>query len=278
MFNLCMRPWIRFLRLPAVFTVPGDVLLGAALAGHPFSFRSVLAVCAAYLFGMALNDVVDLPADRINRPERPLPQGEISRNWAIAVCGLLALAAWISLPTGSLAGLLLLIVLYTRIKQVQLWAGAGLMAACRALAVWIGAGGSAAPDVLLGGVLGLWMLIILLITLLADAEGKPRAVIQPKVRLLTLCWLAAPVSALGMGQPPFWIFLPWALLAALALQNFRLIRDQGEMQGRNTGSWLAMLIPLQSVFIMACGHTAMGLGVLALWPCLQWSLRKMRIS
>jgi hypothetical protein len=271
--NMNLKSWIRFLRLPAVLTVPGDVLLGAALVGQTASLRSIFAVCAAYLFGMGLNDVVDFPADQIHRPQRPLPRGEISRASGIAACGILAALALAALPHGAMAGLLFLIVLYTFIKNVQLVLGAFLMAACRAMALWIGAGSPLRLQGSQGMVPGLWMLMILQITLLADLEHKARVSIQPRIKLLTLCWLAAPLMALAVGQPHFAIFLPWALLTALALQNFRQISHQEVMHPRNTGIWLSMLIPLQAIFVMAYGQLMTGFVILALWPCLQWSLR-----
>ncbi|MFD5426480.1 SCO3242 family prenyltransferase [Streptomyces sp. NPDC127084] len=86
--------WVELLRLPAVFTVPGDVLAGtAAAAGRPNS-RTVLAVgCSLCLYeaAMALNGWVDRVEDAAERPNRPLPSGRIRPNDALtASCVLTA--------------------------------------------------------------------------------------------------------------------------------------------------------------------------------------------
>ncbi|MGW1668579.1 SCO3242 family prenyltransferase [Streptomyces sp. NPDC002324] len=91
----------QLVRAPAALSVPGDVLAGAAAAGHPLGARTFgvmgSSVCL-YWAGMALNDYADATIDAVERPERPVPSGRVPRRTALAVAvaltaGGLALAA-----------------------------------------------------------------------------------------------------------------------------------------------------------------------------------------
>ncbi|WP_220213223.1 UbiA family prenyltransferase, partial [Streptomyces shenzhenensis] len=82
----------QLVRAPAALSVPGDVLAGAAAAGHPLGVRTVgvigSSVCL-YWAGMALNDYTDATVDAVERPERPVPSGRVPRRTALAVAGAL---------------------------------------------------------------------------------------------------------------------------------------------------------------------------------------------
>ena len=88
-------PWLRLLRLPNLFTAPGDSLAGYFLATTFRGDSSVsiwaivlLAVTSVftYAFGVVMNDVMDYQEDCRNRPERPLPSGKISSDRATIFC------------------------------------------------------------------------------------------------------------------------------------------------------------------------------------------------
>jgi 4-hydroxybenzoate polyprenyltransferase len=77
-----VHAWVELLRLPALFTVPGDALAGAAAAGARPNPRTLVAIASSlclYEAGMALNDWADRAEDAVDRPHRPLPSGRISR-------------------------------------------------------------------------------------------------------------------------------------------------------------------------------------------------------
>lgn len=74
---------LRLMRLPNVFTALADVLMGFVFVRHSFSPGGALAclVLASgllYTAGMILNDVFDLEIDKLERPHRPLPAGQIA--------------------------------------------------------------------------------------------------------------------------------------------------------------------------------------------------------
>ncbi|MFE1797603.1 SCO3242 family prenyltransferase [Streptomyces sp. NPDC059517] len=86
---------MELLRLPALFTVPGDALAGAAAAGVRPNPRTLLAIGSSlclYEAGMALNDWADRAEDAVDRPHRPLPSGRVKPAAALAAAGGLTLA------------------------------------------------------------------------------------------------------------------------------------------------------------------------------------------
>jgi ribosomal protein L37E len=84
---------LRLARLSNAPTVASQCLAGAALGAIAQRdgaldgvalLRSVGVVLLTYAGGMILNDVLDEPVDRRERPDRPLPSGQISRATAAA--------------------------------------------------------------------------------------------------------------------------------------------------------------------------------------------------
>ncbi len=82
-----LRGWFQLVRLPHLFTVPGDPLVGFLIAGGMLQhsekgFFSIAAVCfisfAMSLFGIITNDLADIQIDSTQHPDRPLPRGVIS--------------------------------------------------------------------------------------------------------------------------------------------------------------------------------------------------------
>lgn len=86
-------------RLPNLFTAPPDVLLGAALAaaagfavGLPVLLGLSVASVFLYAAGTTLNDYFDAEEDARERPERPIPAGDVSERGALALGGGLLVA------------------------------------------------------------------------------------------------------------------------------------------------------------------------------------------
>ncbi len=72
-------------------------IAGIISAGWQMPLTSVLAASAGTFFasagGMVINDYFDYDIDRINRPQRPIPSGRISRKGALSFSGILFCAA-----------------------------------------------------------------------------------------------------------------------------------------------------------------------------------------
>ncbi|MEW2266209.1 SCO3242 family prenyltransferase [Streptomyces sp. NPDC047853] len=141
------RAWAELLRLPALFTVPGDALAGAAAAGGRPGPRTLLAVGSSlclYEAGMALNDWADRGEDAVERPHRPLPSGRVRPAAALgAACGLtgagLVLAAGAGRPALAVAAPLAVTVWAYDLGLKHTPAGPVAMAAARGLDLLLGA-------------------------------------------------------------------------------------------------------------------------------------------
>ncbi|MEV5981280.1 SCO3242 family prenyltransferase [Streptomyces sp. NPDC052114] len=141
------RDWAELLRLPALFTVPGDALAGAATTGLRPNRRTLLAIGSSlclYEAGMALNDWADRAEDAVERPERPLPSGRIAPPAALTAAVALTatgltLAARAGRPSLVVAGALAGTVWGYDLGLKHTSAGPTAMAAARGLDLLLGA-------------------------------------------------------------------------------------------------------------------------------------------
>ena len=161
-----MFAWLRLLRLPNVFTAISNVSVGYFVADSGMARLPIwIGLCAAsaclYWAGMVLNDYFDRQLDGVERPERPLPSGQISAAVALrAGVGLLCVGVVIALLVGWLAeprspwylhpgsfavGLALAIVTYDRWAKSTVF-GPLVMGACRTLNILMGVAVTQAPE------------------------------------------------------------------------------------------------------------------------------------
>ncbi len=145
--------WLQLLRFPTVFTAISNILCGylithrltiAELAQQKHLLFLLLSSAGLYLGGMVLNDVFDANLDAIERPERPIPSGRISRN-AAGIFGALLMtigtACAASAGQGSLliaALIVIAVLLYDGYLKSTIAAPLG-MGTCRFLNLMLGA-------------------------------------------------------------------------------------------------------------------------------------------
>ncbi|MFC8436575.1 UbiA family prenyltransferase, partial [Streptomyces sp. NPDC057253] len=145
------RAWVELLRLPALFTVPGDALAGVAAASARPTPRTFLAIASSlclYEAGMALNDWADREVDAVERPHRPLPSGRIHPTAALgAACALtgagLSLAACAGRPALAVAAPLAATVWAYDLALKNTPLGPVAMATARGLDLLLGAAATA---------------------------------------------------------------------------------------------------------------------------------------
>ena len=137
------RDWLELCRLPNVFTAIADPLAGALVMGAGWRdtgkiLVAMLASACFYTGGMALNDWHDYHRDRVERPQRPLPSGRITRWKALtAALSLLAtgqlLASALGEATSGIGFLLLVAILLYDIVMKDIPIAPALMGLARAL-------------------------------------------------------------------------------------------------------------------------------------------------
>ena len=216
LYRTVLLPWSRLVRLPNLFTVPGDILGGAVLAavitGVKISGWSLLGMsfCSLllYCFGTIMNDICDFPEDSRLRPERPLPSRQITTTQAtLAALICLTLAILLAGMNGQrpfLVAVLLavLIVSYNLRLKKYLFPGATAMGLCRGLNFLLGASAVAVPIGIFPPVLAL-STHIFMVTWLADGESRTQI---PKNNVFI------PAIAFTAGWLVTLPFIPFAVL------------------------------------------------------------------
>lgn len=86
-----IRASLRFVRMGNCLVAAATSLAGSWVAGDLLQrdkpWLLALAALLIAAFGNGYNDVCDLPADRVNRPDRVLPRGDISQILALRIAG-----------------------------------------------------------------------------------------------------------------------------------------------------------------------------------------------
>jgi len=266
-------------RLPAVLTVPGDALAGAALAGVPARAGLVGASSALYLGGMALNDWADREVDAVERPGRPIPSGRVGPAAALGVAaGLTALGLGLAARSGGRRGLATAAATAAAAWTYDLAttstpAGPWTMAAARGLDVLLGAAGAGTgPGGAAAGaaVVGLHTVVVTRLSAHEVGGAGTGAGAQ------ALAGTAAVVAAAGglvvrRAADPVARGAALGLLAAYAaavgVPQARA-RAQGDAAavGRAVGAGVLGLVLLEAALVAAAGRPASAAAVAACWP------------
>lgn len=221
---------LRLLRPANLVTALADILAGYAAAGANSSHDlSLLLISTTGLYGggIVLNDVFDAAEDAVERPERPIPSGAVSRRvagWfgvALLVLGVMVAAIDSALSgTIALATALCVLVYDSSGKHHAFW-GPMNMGLCRALNLTLGLSAASA------GVLRYrWPVALVLLGYIAGvtalSRGEVRGGTRTSVRI-SGAWLLFSVLCLG-----FFVLTPasYRLFAApfLLLLFFRIGR------------------------------------------------------
>lgn len=268
-------------------TAAADVVAGYAIAGAPgLSQLASLAVASMLLYagGVALNDAFDAPRDAIDRPERPIPSGRVSRTVA-SVFGATLLAAGVALA-GTVSGASLLVA--TAIAIVALFYDAAAkhhrllgplaMATARALNLLLGL--SSAPTLPLVAAPFALLSFAHVATLTLVSQGEAAGANRRTVVFAVAATLVL-MSLLIVAVPRPLMAAPFALAYALLLlpAYWRLRRQPDALSVRHAvRAGVIALIALDAD--LAAGHAGWvyGLAVLALWPLAVVLARRFSVS
>lgn len=264
-------------------TAIADVLAGIAIAGYfePFSpapapvgWLSLATVCL-YGGGVVFNDVFDAELDAVERPERPIPSGIVSKNLATIV-GALLLAVGISTSfvvnqtAGSLAiGIAVASLVYDRFGKHHTWLGPVNMGLCRGLNLVLGV--SILPDQVLP-----WMWIgvvpiayIAAITMISRGEVHGGSPTTLRVAGLLYALVIGCVAALAQRQQQLGTALPFLLLFGYYIFP-PLWRAVKEPIGRNISlavrAGVLSLIVMNAAWVAAFASFPLALLVFCLLP------------
>jgi 4-hydroxybenzoate polyprenyltransferase len=275
---------VRLVRLPAVLTVPGDTLAGAAAAGWPLGRRTAalpLASALLYTGGMALNDWADRELDAVERPERPIPSGEIRPGQALAIgAGLLAGGVGVAALAGGRRALRVALPLAATVwaydvvlKPTPL--GPVAMAAARGLDVLLGAAGArrAWPAALAVSAHALAT------TVLSRDEVTGAAGVAPRAALGTTLALSGAVAAASGGSGiPAGIArgaLAASYAGAVARPQWAAVRNPDAAHVRRAvGASVLGTVPLQAALLARGRSVPLAAAVALLAPLARVASRK----
>jgi 4-hydroxybenzoate polyprenyltransferase len=143
---LNLRPYLQLTRPANIVTAISDILAGIAIAGFSFSLAEIDILKAIFLCistiglyggGIVFNDIFDLELDRIERPERVIPSGRVSKINAIIYGNILLsfgiIAAWLNSGISAVIALLVAIcaLVYNKFGKHHGFLGPINMGLCR---------------------------------------------------------------------------------------------------------------------------------------------------
>jgi 4-hydroxybenzoate polyprenyltransferase len=158
------KAWVTLLRLPNLFTIPGDVAVGYLIAetmlgksdfvlGYSVTsgmiaslayIHALVSIISLYCFGLVSNDIADFREDSVDRPDRPLPSGAISMKSAKIAAGGLLLAGLLFAGIANIRLFILTCLLAMLItgynfllKRISM-VGAAALALCRVMTLVAG--------------------------------------------------------------------------------------------------------------------------------------------
>ena len=193
-----------------------------------------VAMVLYYTAGMYLNDLFDLGLDRRERPERPLPAGQLSKNEALGATVLLFSSGTFCLSWLGIAPLISGLVLVALIVLYDAWHKTNplspvLMASTRMM-VYVTAFVAFSP--VLTFALVFWALLLGLyivgLTYIAKTETDSLTGYWPAA----LLYLPALVGALALPWAGFWLPLIFALWVTYSASFVYLSRRVGQAIGQ----------------------------------------------
>jgi 4-hydroxybenzoate polyprenyltransferase len=197
------RAWLQLLRPATVATALADVLTGAAVAGAGWPLGPavqwlLVATACLYAGGIVLNDYFDRTLDATERPERPIPSGQIGAAAAGVTGAALSLAGIFAASQAGPAAALIATSTVVAVLSYDAWAkhrpflGPANMGLCRALNLMLGV--SATPATLATawplGLLPLGYIAAVTMVSRGEVQGGKRPVLVAAIGLVSTVVLA----------------------------------------------------------------------------------------
>ena len=279
---MSLRPYLTLMRPANLVTAVADVLAGASVAAavtggwDPQIGWLCTATIGLYGGGVVFNDIFDLDLDRLERPERALPSGQVTLASAIFLGGLLLIGGVIcSAVVGSSAAAIAIAVaalalLYDgRAKHHPVF-GPLVMGMCRGGNLLLGVSLSARA---LGqywwlGLLPVVFIAAITLTSRGEVGGNNRRSISLAMWLdgaVAAALLLLPYFTLAQPLPAYPFFLLWYGMNFLAKRD--AIRDnRPPLIKKAVKTGVLSLIPLNACLAASFMGLPAGFLVLALLP------------
>lgn len=275
--------FFRLMRPANIVTAIADILAGIAIAG--FFVRSpehvlpivglIMATIGLYGGGVVMNDVFDADLDAVERPERPIPSGVVTKTEA-TVLGLLLLAGGVffafnvSILSGVLAAIIAVAALvYDKWAKHHSFLGPLNMGVCRGLNLLLGL------SILGSQAMGWWYLAFVPIVYIAAITMISRGEVHGGSR--TTLHVAAVLYGLAMAGVLYisvsqehvvitTIFIAlWAFMVFVPLRQ-AIQKPEGKYIGRAVKAGVLALILMDAAWASAFGVTYLACIIVLLLP------------
>lgn len=274
--------FLKLIRAPAGFTAISNILAASIIASsNQLDSSLILLITASVLFyfsGMALNDCFDYKEDLVERPQRPIPNGDLSLKsaWVIGFTLMFTglIFAFCYSTTSGYIGLALstVIILYNGyIKQGLM--GSVCMASCRYFNWILGASFVALSINSLSLALPIFFYITGL-TFLSKQEthGRDKSAVFFCASMIVLTALSALYLVLDIFMlseqqqaiSAMLIVIWFAMMASKLIKVFKQFEPQNIQQ---LIGWMVIgVIPLDALLVALSGEYIFSLIILALLP------------
>lgn len=264
-------------------TAIADVLAGMAIAGYFLLSNPApgpvgllcLATVGLYGGGVVFNDIFDAELDAIERPERAIPSGTVSKG-AATTLGVLLFAVgilatfWVNLTAGFLAiGITVASLVYDKYGKHHSLFGPINMGLCRGLNLLLGV--SILPnEVLPWAWVGLLPIVYIgAITMISRGEVHGGSATTLRIAGLLYALVIACLAALAQSRQQLGTALPFLILFGYYIFP-PLWRAVSEPVGRNIGlavkAGVLSLIVMNAAWVAAFASFPLALLVFCLLP------------
>ena len=281
-----INPYVILIRPANIVTAISDILAGSAIAGYFVELYTpsisklillLLSTSCLYAGGIVFNDIFDINIDRSERPERPLPNGQISlKNAQIFGITLFILGILFSLLVQFESGIIafltsLMALIYDRYTKDYLVVGSLNMGFCRGLNLMLGM--SILPRIVYSNLIWICIIPIIFIaaiTLISKGEvlGNNKSAILIAL-ILDIMVIGFLLGIVILGWLDIWMAGPFILFwigMNVKAKLKAIIKNNPEFIKMAVKMGVLSLIPLNASFVAGFGHWILGLCTLLLLP------------
>ncbi len=286
--------YIRLMRPANVVTSIADVLAGIAISGYLLTsanITSILLLCIStvglYSGGIIFNDVFDAALDKVERPERPIPSGLISRKEATVfgttffIVGVVA--AGLLNPAALMLSVLIVIacLTYNSLSKHHSLAGPLNMGLCRGFNLLLGV--SILPPQLEVWWFLAFVPIIYIASITMISRGEVHGGRKSSLYLSVALYIVVTVSVIVISYTKQNMALALVFLLPFTLMIFKpLIKAIKNPIGPNLGkavkAGVIALILLNAAWASAFGSWQLAVTIVILLPLSLWLSKKFAVT
>lgn len=278
--------YLTLMRPANIVTAVADILAGAAIGGIVlFSLSNVqithallliISTIGLYGGGVVLNDYFDADLDQIERPERPIPSGKISKlhafifGFSLLTIGVIS-ASFVSIMSGQIALYVVFFVLiYDKYAKHNVLMGPLFMGLCRGgnLLLGISINSNALQSYWFMAIIPVVFIAAITLTSQGEVKGSNRVNL---ILALTMDFIVAGFL-IGLGiynVISLMYLLPFLLLWTFINAKAKLqaiVDNRPENIKKAVKSGVISLIPLDASYAAGFGGLYFGMVVLVLLP------------